>query len=248
MSLASLAERHPVAAATACAGAQFALTGLILLGGAAWLPRSAFGAVKLTAFASTVILPLALVQLFGLWRRVGFERIRPDTVFFASLIPAALLLVAGLHPGSEIGGGSIPGELGMQFVNAFAEELLFRGVIFALLVRVPVWQGLLVQGLLFGAMHLLHGFMDGAWAEAFAQMGMTAVAGMLFAAVRYATGSLWLAIALHMILNLAMVYSNIEPAWGADALQAVERLMTLAEAAVALYVAGRAASEAAARG
>jgi uncharacterized protein len=240
MSLTSLAERRPIGAATACAVVQFGLTALILIGGTNWLPRESFGAVKLTAFASTVVLPLILAQLFGVWRQLGFGRVQPDRVFLASLAPAALLLVAGLHAGSNMGGGSAPLEFGMQFVNAFAEELLFRGVIFALLWRVPVSKGLLLQGVLFGAMHLLHGFMDGNWAEALAQMGMTAVAGMLFAAVRYASGSLWLAIACHMIANLAMIYSNIEPRWGADALEATVRLMTLLQASVAVWVAGRA--------
>jgi hypothetical protein len=65
---------------------------------------------------------------------------------------------------------------------------------------------------------------------------------MLSAAARHASGSPWLAIACHMIVNPALIYSNIEPRWGADALQATERLMTLIQALVAVWVAGRLAT------
>jgi hypothetical protein len=66
--------------------------------------------------------------------------------------------------------------------------------------------------LLFGAMHLIHGFMDTDWKTACWKMLVTSVAGMMFTAVRYRSGSLWLCVILHMALNLCMIYSNVQDA------------------------------------
>jgi len=228
-----------VLAAVLCAAAQFVVTAVILLGGRLWLPAPAFGMAKLVAFASTVILPLALAWALGLWRDLGFawSRVRLGPVFIASLVPAALMLAAGIHAGSYTGGGFF-GEAGVQVVNAFGEELLFRGVIFALLMRLPAWRGIVLSGVLFGSMHLLHGFMGDPWSAALGQAAITALAGMMFAAVRYATGSLWLVIVLHVATNLAMIYSNVEIAWGEDAFASLQRLANLMQVVLALWVAG----------
>jgi membrane protease YdiL (CAAX protease family) len=235
MSLRHITEQRPVLAAIFCAGLQFLLTILILKAGMAFAPPEAFGKVKLVAFASTVILPLFLTQAFGLWRRVGFDadKVRPAPLFLVSLLSAALFLSMGVHPQER---GSIVDALLMQFVNAFGEELLFRGVIFAILLRLPMWQAIVLNGVLFGSMHLIHGYMDGNWQVALTQAAITSAAGMMFTAVRYGTGSLWLTIFLHMILNLCMIYSNIAIAAGPSALFAVQRLANVFELALAAYV------------
>jgi membrane protease YdiL (CAAX protease family) len=235
MSPRQIAEQRPVLTAVFCAGFQFLLTILILKGGMAFAPPEAFGKVKLVAFASTVILPLLLAHAFGLWRRVGFDfdKARPAPIFLVSLLSAALFLSMGVHPQEH---GSIGGEMLMQFVNAFGEELLFRGVIFAILLTLPRWQAIALNGLLFGCMHLIHGYMDGNWQAALAQAGITSIAGMMFTAVRYGTGSLWLTILLHMILNLCMIYSNIAIAAGPTALFIAQRLANVFELGLTAYV------------
>ena len=198
--------RHPVPAAVACASGQFLLTLAILLAGRALAPPQAFGTVKLVAFASTIALPLLLAHVFGLWKQVGlaFDKVRPAPVFLACMLLVPLALSFGVQ---QRAGSSFGGDLLVQFLNAFGEELLFRGVIFALLLRLPVWQAVALNGLLFGAMHLLHGFMGAPWASALTQAGWTTLGGMMFCAVRLRTGSLWLAIVLHMAKNLAVMYS-----------------------------------------
>ncbi|HEU4850605.1 MAG TPA: CPBP family intramembrane glutamic endopeptidase [Telluria sp.] len=235
MSLRQIAAARPAMAAILCAAAQFLLTVLILKLGIAYAPPEAFGKVKLVAFASTVILPLLLTQAFGMWKEVGFEmqKVRPAPIFMVSLLTGALFLSMGVH---AQGNGSFAGALAMQFINAFGEELLFRGVIFALLLRLSKGRAIVLNGILFGSMHLIHGFMDGNWTTALSQAAVTSVAGMMFTAVRYGTGSLWLVIFLHMILNLCMIYSNIEPAAGPAALFVVQRLANVFEIALAGYV------------
>lgn len=53
--------------------------------------------------------------------------------------------------------------------------------------------------------------------------------------------SLWLVIFLHLILNLSMMYSNIEPAAGETAVLVVNRLANVFELALAAWVVFRGA-------
>jgi membrane protease YdiL (CAAX protease family) len=233
MSIRRFAIQYPVLAAFSCAVSQFVVTILILKAGLAFAPPAAFGKVKLVAFASTVILPLLLVQVFGLWRRAGFELRKPAPIFFVSLLFCALFLSMGVHPQEH---GNIRSESLMQLVNAFGEELLFRGVIFAILLSLPKWKAVTINGILFGCMHLIHAFMDKSWGAALSQSAVTSLAGMMLTAVRYATGSLWLTMVLHMFQNLSIIYSNVEAAAGPAARLLVQRLAYVFEFSVAAYV------------
>lgn len=201
---------RPVASAVACALAQFLITAVILLGGRHFLAPDAFANVKLVAFASTILFPLLLVHRFGLWQEVGLalRGVRLESAFLMCLLLVPMYLSAGLQqrPGSSLGG-----DLAIQSLNAFGEELLFRGVIFALLLRLPVWQAIALNGVMFGAMHLLHGFMGAPWPQALHQAALTTLGGMMFFAVRLRSGSLWLAMVLHMAWNLAVLYSAATP-------------------------------------
>lgn len=228
--------KHPYLSAFLCAAAQFVLTVLIIKVGPAVAPQAG-GLIRLAAFGSTLLLPFVLCQALGLWKQVGLDRIRPNALFWLSLVSCLFFLVRGVRMPE---GSSLAGTVGMQFLNAFGEELLFRGVIFALLASVPRWQGVLVSGLLFGSMHLIHGVMEGDWPAAFAQMLVTSASGFMFAAVRYGTGSLWLCIALHMLLNLSIIHSNLEPAAGATTYFVMARVANAFECAFALYVVLRA--------
>jgi membrane protease YdiL (CAAX protease family) len=226
--------RTSIGFAVFCALGQFLLTILILKLGRSLAPPEAFGKVKLLAFASTIVYPLVLAHAFGLWKRLalGMDRIRPEPVFLASLTTAALFLPWGLRSAD---GGKLASDFTIQFFNAFGEELLFRGVIFALLLSLPVWRGIVLNGLLFGAMHLIHGFMDTDWKTACWKMMVTSVAGMMFAAVRYRTGSLWLCVILHMALNLCMIYSNVQGAAESTVFM-VERAANVIELALVAWV------------
>jgi membrane protease YdiL (CAAX protease family) len=220
--------------AIACAVGQFLLTIAILKFGFSLAPPEAYGKVKLVAFASTILYPLVLAHAFGLWKRLalGLNRIRPEPVFLASLSTAALFLPWGLR---SFDAGKLFSDFTIQFFNAFGEELLFRGVIFALLLSLPVWRGIVLNGLLFGAMHLIHGFMDTDWKTACWKMLVTSIAGMMFTAVRYRTGSLWLCVILHMALNLCMIYSNVQGAAESTVFM-VERAANVIELALVAWV------------
>jgi membrane protease YdiL (CAAX protease family) len=224
----------PIPFAIACAVGQFLLTIAILKFGFSLAAPEAYGKVKLIAFASTIIYPLVLAHAFGLWKRLalGLDRIRPEPFFLASLSTAVLFLPWGLRSADS---GKLLSDFTIQLFNAFGEELLFRGVIFALLLSLPVWRGIVLNGLLFGAMHLIHGFMGTDWKTACGQMLVTSVCGMMFTAVRYRTGSLWLCVVLHMVLNLCMMYSKVQGAAGSTVFL-VERAANVIELALAAWV------------
>jgi membrane protease YdiL (CAAX protease family) len=223
-----------VSFAIACAVGQFLLTITILKFGFSLAAPESYGKVKLIAFASTIIYPLVLAQTFGLWKQLalGLDRIRPEPVFLASLSTAALFLPWGLRSAD---GGKLLSDFTIQLFNAFGEELLFRGVIFALLLSLPVWRSIVLNGLLFGAMHLIHGFMGTDWKTAFWQMLVTSICGMMFTAVRYRSGSLWLCVVLHMVLNLCMMYSKVQDAAGSTMFM-VERAANVIELALVAWV------------
>jgi membrane protease YdiL (CAAX protease family) len=234
MSLRQLAAKRPVLAALMCAGVQFLLTLLILKAGISFFPREMFGKIKLVAFASTVIFPLVLAHVLGLWSQLGLglDKLKLAPFFLVSLLSGGVFISMGFHANEPGGLGNI---LLIQLFNAFGEEVLFRGVIFALLLALPMWQAILLNGIVFGSMHLLHGFMDASWSSAMSHAIMTIPAGMMFVAVRYRTGSLWLCVALHMILNLCIIYSNVEPAAGPAVYFAVQRLANVIELALVAY-------------
>lgn len=239
MTLRQLATTRPALTAILCAVVQFALTMLIIMAGKHYAPPAVFGKIKLIAFASTVILPLLYTQAFGLWKQVGFDlgKIKPAPVFLVSLLFVAAYLSMGVHQREHSDIGS---DLLIQFINAFGEELLFRGVIFVILLSLPAWQAIVLNGILFGAMHLIHGYMDASWASAITQASITAMGGMMFAAIRYRTGSLWLVVILHMLKNLSVMYSNIEFAAGPDGVSMVRWLTIALEIGVVGYVIAKA--------
>jgi membrane protease YdiL (CAAX protease family) len=235
MSLREFAEKRPVLTAVLCAGIQFGLTILILKGGKSLAPAEAYGKVKLLAFASTVLLPLLMTHLFGMWRdvRLGLNGLKPSPFFLACLVPVLMFASMGVraHEGSSIGG-----DLVIQLFNAFGEELLFRGVIFVILLSLPQWKAILINGVLFGSMHLIHGYMDGNWMDALAWAFMSAGAGIMFTAARYRVNSLWLLVGLHMILNLSSMYSNVEHLAGPDVNTMVQYAVKVVEFGLGLYV------------
>jgi membrane protease YdiL (CAAX protease family) len=232
MLLRRFADHRPVLSAILAAALQFALTFCILALGKQFAPAEAWGKVKLAAFASTIVFPLLATHALGLWREVGLDKIRPSAFLLCCLLPVAMFASMGVH----LPRGGVTGDLAIQLLNAFGEELLFRGVIFAILLRLPVWQAILINGVLFGSMHLMHGYMDGNWSGALVWAFMSSMAGMMFTAARYRTNSLWLLVLLHMVLNLASMYSNIEIVAGPEVNLMAQRATKAVELLLAAWV------------
>jgi membrane protease YdiL (CAAX protease family) len=96
--------------------------------------------------------------------------------------------------------------------TGFSEELAFRGYVFRTLgERAPVWIAAIFMGIVFGLMHFT--------VPGFGPTYVFAVAlwGLLFLAMRYATGSLWFPIGFHATYDWSQVFfmgiKGSDPSW-----------------------------------
>jgi membrane protease YdiL (CAAX protease family) len=92
-------------------------------------------------------------------------------------------------------------------VAPIAEEIFFRGFVFAGMVRPfgPI-PAMLVSGLIFGMFHVTN-------VETIGLVLPIGAIGALFAWLYYRTGSLWIAIATHMLFNLVGFALGAATAW-----------------------------------
>lgn len=96
--------------------------------------------------------------------------------------------------------------LNMMLVGV-AEEFVFRGVIAQTLLehygtsRAGVWKACIVSGLLFGAAHLTNLFGSAAFGVLM-QCVFAASLGVLFAAIYFRTGNLWVTVFLHGAMDI----------------------------------------------
>jgi membrane protease YdiL (CAAX protease family) len=187
-------------------GAVLATLLFILLAGllgwlrAAGIARLGNWQVWLVAFISTTYLVIAYQLGF-------FGQIRVDLSLFRYSSQAQTLLIR-------------------QLQVAFVEEILFRGILLYVLVRVwgaarrGLFNAALVTALLFGGLHMLQALAGSTSTEA----GLTAIncmlSGFWFAALVLMWGSIWPVVLIHAFTNLAimlpgMVYAPIDPNWWA---------------------------------
>lgn len=98
--------------------------------------------------------------------------------------------------------------LGAMFLIGVTEELAFRGLAAGTLLegfgtdRAGVWKAAALSGLLFGAAHLSNA-LGASLSGVCIQMAVTSVLGMLFAAIYFRSGNLWVTILLHAAMDAA---------------------------------------------
>jgi CAAX protease family protein len=94
---------------------------------------------------------------------------------------------------------SLIGALVGAFVSAFAQELIFRAVIYRITEEwLGTWWALLISALLFGLIHL-----SSAGATILSALSVALQAGVLLAAAYVLTHRLWMALGLHMAWDFA---------------------------------------------
>ena len=96
--------------------------------------------------------------------------------------------------------------IGMSMVGV-AEEFLFRGVIAQTLLehfgtsRAGIWKACILSGLLFGAAHLPN-MLGSAPFGVLMQCVFAASLGVMFAAIYYRTGNIWVTVFLHAAMDI----------------------------------------------
>ena len=158
---------------------------------------------------------IALVSIVALWLLVHFVERRPLTELSlpgsasewgmgAGVGAGAMVLTIGviaLLGGYRIAGTHGAGVLiaiaGITIQSGFAEEIVFRGIIFRLIEKwLGSWAALAISAGLFGAAHLANP--NATLLSAFA---IALEAGIMLGAVYMVTRRLWAAIGLHMAWN-----------------------------------------------
>ena len=100
-----------------------------------------------------------------------------------------------------------------MFLIGLAEEALFRGVVAETLLahfgprRAGVWKACAVSGALFGLGHAVN-LMSSEPMGVLIQCCVTAALGMLYAAIYYRTGNLWVLIFLHTLQDVAALINS----------------------------------------
>lgn len=163
--------------------------------------------------AGIAVLALAS-RLMGL-RNSGFRS--PDFRAMARLIWFPILTLLPFYAiGFAIG---LPPPRAILFlaVNtalvALSEEWMFRGVLFqGLRSRLSIWPAVALTSVLFGSVHVLNAFALGDLRLATAQAVAAAMTGLLLIALMLRTGSIWTAVAYHMVWNFGVLLVAYESA------------------------------------
>lgn len=155
---------------------------------------------------------LALVTPFFPRRPVGLVPpvsrrslllVLPAAIYLALFF--GLAIVIGLPPLKTIG---------FILVNAclvgFSEELACRGILFqGFRARYRIWPTIWLTSLIFGALHVLNGFVTGHFGLAVVQALAAFCTGMLFMAIRVRTGSLYPGMVLHALWDLGALLAVV---------------------------------------
>lgn len=165
----------------------------------------------------------AIVLLLGVtmacrWRDLGLAMpARPRTWLLLSFPALVILLLLSLAVLTGLPPGPVIGWLLLNtLLIGISEELMFRGVLFAALRQaMSIRRALVVAGVLFGAVHILNGFLTGAFLVAGVQSLTAFMSGMLFLAVVVRTGSLLPAIILHWLWDFS-IFCLSAGGFGAD--------------------------------
>lgn len=163
-------------------------------------------APALNVLAGLVVLAGA-TRAFG-WRDLGFGAPARRPLFrlmwfpLLTLAPFPLMALAiGLPPGGVI----LFLALNTALI-ALSEEWMFRGILFrALLARLRLWQAVMATSVGFGAVHVLNAFALGNLGLALVQSLAAMMTGTLLVALVLRTGSIWPAVAYHMLWNFGIL-------------------------------------------
>jgi hypothetical protein len=153
------------------------------------------------------VLLLAVVSKVGGLKFFGIER-GSSWWFLVPALPILLLTAAVFFAPDAVFGLSTPATVGWIFVALFigiGEESVFRGVLWRAFEARGILVTAFATSVLFGAMHLIGLLTDIPWQIVTSQAVFAFGAGMMFAAVRLASGSLLAPIMLHAVFDASAI-------------------------------------------
>jgi uncharacterized protein len=148
--------------------------------------------------ALIVVLPLSLL---GWWFEAGFTRGINGQGVAICWIPIVFVVgptLLGLPVlVSEVSGSLLVTAVMLSLLVGFAEEGMFRGLIVRSLLPRGIWPSVLFSALFFACAHLTNLIGGFSWGYVSVQVLLAFGMGILFAAIRLRTGSIWPGLLLH---------------------------------------------------
>ena len=165
---------------------------------------------------------IAVLGLLGLWAAgasleidlgIALGTVRPVDLGLGALLGlAAVAGISGVQwTGDRLGieeqpflrevlprtPGERVGFVGLSFVAGFGEEIAFRGFLLLALIQAggPVWMAVGLSSLSFGLVHMYQGWIG---------VVRTSLLGAVFAVVFLVSGTLWIPIVAHVLIDLLM--------------------------------------------
>jgi membrane protease YdiL (CAAX protease family) len=149
---------------------------------------------------------LAMIRLTG-WPDIGLGAPVSARSLLVLWLPV-LYIAAFLAIATASGMPPLP-VIGMILLNcalaSLSEELMFRGILLQSARTVlAFWPAVLGSTLVFGAAHSLNVVLTGELAPALVQSAAAFISGLVFAAIRLCTGSIWPSVVTHGLWNAGM--------------------------------------------
>lgn len=139
--------------------------------------------------------------LLGWWSETGFTCGISGRGVLLCLVPTLLTVAPGFSSLPAFAGQASVSILIATTMRALltgvAEEGLWRGVLLRTLLPGGIWVAVLLSSLGFAAQHLYNLWVGFSWEYVIGQIVTSFGAGVLLAAIRLRTGSLWPALLLH---------------------------------------------------
>lgn len=145
------------------------------------------------------------VKTSGLEERYGLVKWRGKAGRYLFFLPMLALSTGNLWGGVGMAYGGLEqafAALSMLLVG-FVEELIFRGFLFrALLERNKPWVAISISAVTFGVGHLVNLLAGQGGMESLVQVAFAIAWGYLFTLVFYTSGSLWVCILVHGLVDV----------------------------------------------
>ncbi|MFM8855919.1 MAG: lysostaphin resistance A-like protein [Actinomycetota bacterium] len=159
---------------------------------------------------AVLILQSVYISRMGMWSEILRDRVRSQRKWL--LLPPVLLLAAGIgvFANDGLGDASTNYWIGMtltMLLVGVTEEITFRGIIVAGARRTWNKDGfaLIASSVLFGLFHLPNWLLGQSLSMTIRQVVVTALLGMVFFALRRASGTLVTCIVLHAVYDWMIV-------------------------------------------
>lgn len=155
-----------------------------------------------------IVFAAALLTWLGWWREAGFNsRWRNLHLALPPLVIAGLALSDGIR--IPDGFGQILALLVTTAVAVFAEEIVFRGLMWRALVKRGPFLAAALTAVLSGIVVYGINATGGPVPEARFITALTLCGGFAYAAIRWRTASIWPVIGVHFLISLSIAFANL---------------------------------------